>query len=211
MIRINLLPHKRETRRDFGQGWLLIVSIALLANVLVLFFIHQYKERELGKQREINRELSSQISQSESTVKNHADLKTKLEEFRAREEAIAQLQSARTGPTAILLELSRILTKDRGPTISSEELMQKRKDSPQDVYRESWDPKRLWLLSLKEHQRTVKLEGLAHDGEDVSELARRLSLSKYFEEVTLLPAKQQNDSETKLNLVKFQVQAKARY
>jgi hypothetical protein len=57
----------------------------------------------------------------------------------------------------------------------------------------------------------VKLEGFAHDGEDVSELARRLSLSKYFQDVVLLPAKQEIDGESKLNVVRFQLQAKARY
>ena len=211
MIRINLLPYKREIRRDSGYGWLLIVSVVLLVNILVLFFVHQIKERELANQQSINRELSSQIAQSELSVKNHEDLKKKLDEFRSREDAINQLQSARTGPTAVLLELSRVLTKDRGPTISSEELMQKRKDSPQDVYRDSWDARRLWLLSVKENQKVIKLEGVAHDGEDVSELARRLSLSRFFSEVVLLPAKQQPDNETKTNLVKFQLQAKARY
>jgi Tfp pilus assembly protein PilN len=89
--------------------------------------------------------------------------------------------------------------------------MQKKKDNPQDVHNVSWDARRLWILSFKENQRVVKLEGFAHDGEDVSELARRMSLSKYFQDVMLLPAKQQVDADSKLNVVKFQLQAKVRY
>lgn len=211
MIRINLLPHKREARRDSGQGWLIAVMLIIAAEVVVLGLYHQFKLQELAKQKQINTELTDQISEIQSTVKNHAEIKKKLEVLRAREDAIGKLQSARSGPTAVLLELSRILTAGRGPSISPEELMQKKKDNPQDVHNVSWDARRLWILSFKENQRVVKLEGFAHDGEDVSELARRMVLSKYFQDVMLLPAKQQVDAESKLNVVKFQLQAKVRY
>jgi len=55
----------------------------------------------------------------------------------------------------------------------------------------------------------VKIDGLARDGDDVSELARRLSLSVYFADVKLLPASKTTDSG--LEVIKFQLQAKARY
>jgi type IV pilus assembly protein PilN len=211
VIRINLLPQKREARRDSGQGWLIATMLVVAAEVVVLGLFHQFKLQELDKQKQINSELNNQIAQINTTVQNHAEVKKKLEVLRAREDAINKLQSARSGPTAVLLELSRILTAGRGPTISAEELMQKKKDNPQDVHNASWDARRLWVLSFKENQRVVNLEGFAHDGEDVSELARRLSLSKYFQDVVLLPASQQVDGESKLNVVRFQLQTKARY
>jgi type IV pilus assembly protein PilN len=211
VIRINLLPQKREARRDSGQGWLIATMLVVAAEVVVLGLFHQFKLQELDKQKQINSELNNQIAQINTTVQNHAEVKKKLEVLRAREDAINKLQSARSGPTAVLLELSRILTAGRGPTISAEELMQKKKDNPQDVHNASWDARRLWVLSFKENQRVVNLEGFAHDGEDVSEMARRLSLSKYFQDVVLLPASQQVDGESKLNVVRFQLQTKARY
>jgi len=211
VIRINLLPQKREARRDAGQGWLVAVMLVVAAEVVVLGLYHQFKLQELAKQKQVNSELTNQISQIEATVKNHAEVKKKLEVLRAREEAIKKLQTARSGPTAILLELSRLLTMGRGPSISPEELMQKKKDNPQDVHNVSWDARRLWLMSFREQQRVVKLEGFARDGEDVSELARRMTLSKYFTDVMLLPAQRVVESETKLDVVKFQLQAKVRY
>lgn len=211
MIRINLLPQKREARRDSGQGWLVAVMLVVAAEVVVLGLYHQFKLQELAKQKQTNTELQNQISQIEQTVKNHAEVKKKLEVLRAREKAIEELQKARSGPTAVLLELSRILTSGRGPSISPEELMQKKKDNPQDVHNVSWDARRLWLDSFKEQQRVVRLEGYARDGEDVSELARRMSLSKYFQDVMLLPAKRVSEKETKLEVVQFQLQAKVRY
>ena len=211
MIRINLLPQKREARRESGQGWLVAVMIVVLLEVVILALFHQLKLQDLAKQRQINQELESQIAQIQSTVKNHDEVKQKLAVLRAREDAINKLQTARSGPTAVLLELSRVLTTGRGPTIPEDELQQKRKDSPMDVHNLAWDARRLWLASFVEHERVVKLEGFAVDGEDVSELARRLALSQYFGDVMLLPAKREVEPVTKMNVVKFQLQAKVRY
>ena len=57
----------------------------------------------------------------------------------------------------------------------------------------------------------MRLEGIARDGEDVSELARRMSLSSYFYDIRLLPAKKERDTATGLDLVRFQLEASVRY
>jgi hypothetical protein len=57
----------------------------------------------------------------------------------------------------------------------------------------------------------VKLSGFARDGEDVSEFLRRLTMSDYFYEVKLLPAGKVIDEKTHLEVVKFELSAKARY
>ncbi len=213
MIRVNLLPQKRETRRaiDANQGWLLIVLGVFVLEIVLLFLFHQVKRDELARQMRTNAELSSQIEQIKKTLANHADIKAQLEVLRAREDAINKLQDARSGPTAVLLELSRVLTAGHGPTVDPDVLAQLRKDNPTAVYNPGWDPKRLWLTSFQEADRVVKIEGLARDGDDVSELARRLGLSVYFADVKLLPATKVTDSDSKLELIRFQLQAKARY
>ena len=50
---------------------------------------------------------------------------------------------------------------------------------------------------------SVEIEGLARDGDDVSELARRLNLSVYFCDVKLLPASKAVDADTKLDVIGF--------
>ena len=70
--------------------------------------------------------------------------------------------------------------------------------------------RRLWLTSYIESDRVVKIEGLARDGSDVSELAQRLKLSTYFYDVSLLPGKKESDKD-KLDLVDFALQMKVRY
>src|SRR5690606_32314006 len=124
---------------------------------------------------------------------------------------ISQLQSARTGPTAVLLELARILTPGRGPSIDPEKLAQVRRDNPLAAYNPTWDTRRLWVVDFAEQSRIVKIQGVARDAEDVSEFAKRMNLSDYFDAVRLLPATRAIDSETKLELVKFALEAEVNY
>lgn len=213
MIRINLLPQKRETRQDASQTWLIVLMGVLFFEGVGLFFLHESKNRELAQHKRINQEIQQQISEIQKTVANHEKVKAELAEFTHREEAIKQLQAARSGPTNVLLEVARVLSAGRGPTVDPDRLAQLRRDNPLAVPNPSWDTRRLWLTLYKETDRIVLIEGLARDGEDVSELARRLALSSYFQEVKLLPAsKTKADNRgVQVEMLKFQLQAKVKY
>jgi type IV pilus assembly protein PilN len=206
MIKINLLAQKKRAERsDVSQVWLAVVMVVVLAEVAALFVVHSFKAEELTSQQRKNAELTSQIEQAKKNVANHEQVKADLASLRAREEAIQQLQSGRSGPTAILMELARILTPGRGPSVDPDRLAQLRRDNPLSVFNPNWDSRRLWLTGYVEAQRKLKIDGKARDGEDVSELARRLNLSSYFYEVNLLPATREND------FVRFSIETKVRY
>ncbi len=212
MIRINLMPQKRRADRgEASQLWLAVVMVLMLAQVAVLFVFHGHMGELLKDQRRTNAVLQSQIDQAKNAVANHADVKAKLAQLRAREEAIGKLQSARTGPTAVLLELARLLTPGRGPSVDPDRLSQLRRDDPLAVFNPAWDARRLWLVKFVEDHRKLRLEGFAQDGEDVSELARRMNLSSYFADVSLLPASRQVDAVTHLEVVSFALEAKVKY
>jgi cobalt/nickel transport system ATP-binding protein len=93
---------------------LAVVMVVVLAEVAALFVLHSFKAEELSVQQRKNAELTSQIEQAKRNVANHEQVKTELALLRARETAIQKLQSGRSGPTAILMELARILTPGRG-------------------------------------------------------------------------------------------------
>lgn len=207
MIRINLLAQKKRAERTEGgsQVWLAVVMVVVLAEVAALFVFHSIMAEELADQQRKSAELASQIEQAKKNVANHSQVKADLALLRAREAAIQKLQSARSGPTAVLMELARILTPGRGPSVDPDRLAQLRRDNPLSVFNPNWDARRLSITSFVEAQRKVKIDGIARDGEDVSELARRLNLSSLFFDVTLLPATRDQDS------VKFSVEAKVRY
>ena len=212
MIRINLMAQKRRADRAEGsQVWLAVVMVVMLAEVAALFVFHGFKNEELSEQRQKNAALTAQIDQSKNTVANHEEVRKKLAQLRAREEAIGKLQTARTGPTAILLELARLLTPGRGPSVDPDRLSQLRRDNPLAVFNPSWDSRRLWLTKFVEQSRKLRIEGFAQDGEDVSELARRMNLSSYFADVRLLPAVRQVDSTTHMEVVSFALEAKVKY
>jgi type IV pilus assembly protein PilN len=213
MIRINLLTRKksRVDRQEKTQTWLLVAFGLVLLEIVALVIYHGFKLEDLKVQERKNSELSAQIDQSKKAVAKHAEVKEKLAQLRAREEAIAKLQSARSGPTSILLELSRLLTPGRGPTVDAGKLSQLRRDDPAAAFNANWDARRLWILNFKEDKRKLRIEGLARDGEDVSELARRMSLSDYFVGVKLLPARRQVDQATKVELVRFSLEAGVKY
>jgi type IV pilus assembly protein PilN len=215
VIRVNLLPQKKEGRRagggDGSQVWLLGLLGAVVLEIVGLIVFHKGKQDELDALNRKNDQVQSSITDIQKQIANHNDIKSQLKELRDREDAIAKLQSARSGPTAAMLELSRILTAGRGPTTDRDKMEQLKRDDPGAVPNPNWDPRRLWLMTYQDADRTVKLSGLARDGEDVSEFLRRLTLSDYFYELKLLPASKQVDSVTHLELVKFELSAKVRY
>lgn len=213
MIRINLLTRKKRSAEapQKTQLWLLVALGCVLLEVVVLVILHGIKTDELRVQERKNREISAQIEQSKRAVEKHEEVKQKLALLRAREEAIQKLESARSGPTAVLVELSRILTPGRGPSVDPSKIVQIRRDDPGAAFNPNWDTRRLWLTSFKEERRRMHVDGLARDGEDVSEFARRLSLSDFFQGVKLLPAHRQTDATTKVDLVQFSLEAEVKY
>lgn len=213
MIRINLLPQKRRRVESSAGGelWVLGAVLLLAVEIIGLFFYHSSLESELQTERKQNSQIRAQIDASKNTVKDHQNILKELEGMRAREDAIAKLQSARTGPTAVLLETARILTPGRGPSIDPEKLAQIRKENPLAAYNPTWDTRRLWIDSFTEERRLLRITGVARDAEDVSEFAKRMNLSDYFDKIRLLPAKRGIDQETKLELVSFALEAEVNY
>lgn len=235
MIRVNLLPTKKQSRRnDQGffsrfsnlssgggsasggaaasetsgsQAWLGVLLGVVILEVLILLVVYKTKGDQLTKAKNTNLAHTATITSIQSNISQHDQLKAQLAELRERETAIAKLQAARTGPTATLLELSKILS----PTVDRDKLEQLRRDNPLAVPNTNWDTHRLWLTTYAEKDRVVKVGGLARDGEDVSELLRRLALSDFFYNVKLLPASKEIDPITKLELVKFEFSAMVRY
>ena len=215
MIRVNLLPQKREAARrspsEGGQLWLFAILGVVLVEVVGIAFFHKSKQDELLRITATNANIDANIAEIKRQIANHAEIKAQLKDLRDREDAIMKLQAARIGPTSVLLEVSRVLSPGRGPTTDRDKLEQLKRDNPGAVPNPNWDVRRLWLTSYQEGDRQVRLAGLARDGEDVSEFLRRLTLSDYFYDVKLLPATKSIDATTHLELVRFELSAKARY
>jgi type IV pilus assembly protein PilN len=217
VVRVNLLPDRKQATRRPGAGgepsqvWLAGVFAALLASIVVCLFLQKMAEDELRDRMADNARVQGQIDTIKRQIANQPEIKAKLKDLRDREDAIQKLQAARTGPTATLLELARMLTQGHGPTTDHDKLEQLKLDNPAEVYSQSWDPRRLWLTSYEEVDRKLKLAGLARDGEDVSELERRMRLSDYFTDVKLGKGEKTLDQKTNQELFAFQFTAMVKY
>jgi type IV pilus assembly protein PilN len=215
VIRVNLLPQKRGSRAAAGpqtsQRWLLVVAGVVVLECIGLLVFHQGMREQLAAQQDKNARLDGQIADIKKLVSNHEEIKKQLAVLRAREDAIAKLQAARSGPTAVMLELAQILTPSKGPTIDQDRFAFLRRENPNLNFSAGWDCRRLWMTSYLETDRTVRVEGMARDGSDVAELAQRFKLSSYFYDVTLLPGKKEPEKDVRLEVVNFALQLKVRY
>jgi type IV pilus assembly protein PilM len=214
-VRVNLLAQRKETSRrasaEGSQAWLGGLLAAVLLEIIALFVWQASLRSDLAKTMNDNAGVQAQITKIKSDIAEHPQIKAQLAELKDREDAIQKLQAARTGPTSVLLELSRILTQGRGPTVDHDKLEQLKRDDPGSVPNVNWDPRKLWLTKYTELDRSVKIEGLARDGEDIAEFMRRLAVSELFYDVKPLPVSEAADKDTKINLKVFAVSAKVRY
>lgn len=215
MIRVNLLPRRREAKREGGNAWIFLIGAAALAMIVGIFIVHAGKKRELDEQLEANKAIEASIADKKAKVANHEAVKKQLAEYQAREDAIAKLQAGRTGPTAMMIELSRILTPRKLPTMDQEALEKLRRENPGAVPSEKWDPHRLWINSFKENDRNVVISGFGKTNDDVAEFLRRLTVSKYFENVHLVRTEERTEKDNALGVtyttIAFELKAKVRY
>lgn len=218
MIRVNLLPSKANARKLGGksaaagnEGLVPAVIVALVLSSVACGVAYFLKNEEKQSVEKTNAGLTREAATVKEEIKDHEEIRARLGEIESREKAIASLQAARTGPTSVMLELVRSVSPGRGPTADLETTERLRKDNPTALPNPDWDTRRLWLTEYAEANREVKMTGFARDGEDVSELVRRLTVSQMFSDIKLLPAQKAMDSETKLELVKFQLSVKAKY
>jgi type IV pilus assembly protein PilN len=215
MIRINLLPGARRQTKSASSGgspaWIIgyLVAAALMAVVLV--FVYLGKQRELNDQLAINRTLTREIREIEAQSANLAQVQADLERSRQLETVVNELQRARYGPTAVLMELSRILSVGGGPTIDPQRLEELRRENPVARFNPAWDPQRLWMTEFTEDDRVCTIRGLGRTNEDVAEFLRRLTLSEKFEQVELVKTEGIEDQATRLPLIRFELTSRVIY
>lgn len=216
MIRVNLLPRRREQKREGGNLWIVALAAVVLAEIVGIIFVHAQKKTELDDIQQANNVLTASINQKKAQVQNHEAVKRDLAEYQKREDAIAQLQSGRTGPTALLLELSRMLTSRKLPTTDPEAMEKLRRENPLAIPSDRWDPKRLWITSFKEDNKSVILLGVGKTNDDVAEFLRRVSVSRYFDKVKLVKTEERAatvaaNAGPSIKVIGFEMRASVRY
>jgi type IV pilus assembly protein PilN len=216
MIKINLLPQKKKAReaspgeRDVAVGILAVAGLF----AAVYFGYHMKQAKKLKNLQHVNSELEADNASKRAQVDKQKDIEQVVTAEQEREAAIAKLVKAKSVPAHLLQELGDMLTPGRLPTMTRE-MADRTSDGPKgDPNRRfalDWDPKHVWITSFSEKSGAFILEGGAQSDGDVTQLAKRLQASVYFQEITPKGAERTTDQNGNITYYKFTITGKVVY
>jgi len=215
MLKINLLPSEKGRAKGASAGVsnLLVIGVAGSLVLLLggLFLFHATQQGQVDELKARNTQTQGEIDAIKSRVADHQKILDELAEIRRREEAIEQLQAARTGPMSMLVEISKVLTPRGTPMADPEEVERLRNRDPSRLWSNAWEPQRLWLTSFEEDNRNVRISGEGRTNDDVSEFMTRLQLSLFFQNIRLERTEATTNADTKIPVQKFTISGRVRY
>ena len=144
MIRINLLPHREEKRKQRKKDFVGLLLLSAIVGALIVIAVGAYFASALSDQEQRNTFIKNENARLDGEIKEVASLKQEIEALKARQQAVEDLQSDRNQPVYLMDELAQQV--------------------PEGVY----------LKSFKQDGQRVLLNGYAQSNERVSELLRNL-------------------------------------
>ena len=145
MIRINLLPHRAERRKQRKNAFIALLAVAAVIGGLVVLLVGIGIANKISGQTQRNDFIKAENLRLDNQIKEIATLKAEIESLKARQQAVEDLQGDRNQPVYLMDELV--------------------KQVPEGVY----------LRAFKQEGQRVILNGYAQSNERVSELLRNLS------------------------------------
>jgi type IV pilus assembly protein PilN len=144
MIRINLLPHREERRKQRKAAFVQMLVLSAVMGLALLLAMGGFIAARIADQNQRNEFIKAENAKLDAQIKEISTLKQEIEALKARQQAVEDLQSDRNQPVYLMDELVRQV--------------------PEGVY----------LRSFKQENQRVTLNGYAQSNERVSELLRNL-------------------------------------
>lgn len=145
MIRINLLPHREEKRKQRKAAFIRMLALTAVAGFAIVVGIGGFFASQIASQTERNDFIKAENARLDAQIKEISSLKQEIEALKARQQAVEDLQSDRNQPVYLMDELV--------------------KQVPEGVY----------LRTFKQDGQRVVINGYAQSNERVSELLRNFS------------------------------------
>jgi type IV pilus assembly protein PilN len=98
MIRINLLPHREEKRKQKQAAFLALLGLGGVLGMAVVLMVGGYNARAMSIQDERNGVLTAAIGELDKKIAQIATLKQEIEALKARQQAVEDLQGDRNQP-----------------------------------------------------------------------------------------------------------------
>lgn len=144
MIKINLLPHREEKRKQRKAAFLRMLALSAVMGGAMVVAAGGFIAAQIANQNQRNDFIKAENTKLDNQIKEIKTLKEEIEALKARQQAVEDLQSDRNQPVYLMDELA--------------------KQVPEGIY----------LRSFKEENQRVVLMGHAQSNERVSELLRNL-------------------------------------
>jgi type IV pilus assembly protein PilN len=160
MIRINLLPHREEKRKQKKAAFFALLALGGLIGIGIVLMVGGYNARAISIQEQRNAVLKTANAELDKKIAEIATLKQEIEALKARQQAVEDLQGDRNQPVYLMDELV--------------------KQTPAGVY----------LKGFKQEGQKVTVTGYAQSQERVSEFLRNLAgVSPWLERPDLIEVK----------------------
>ena len=160
MIKINLLPQKKDNRKTalIKQGTTAFFS--LLVVLMVLFVCAANIKGKVKALDKKNATIKSELAELEENRKKIEELKASEIVFQKKIDVIKKLEQRKTGPVKMLDEIASII------------------------------PEKMWLNELKNQRSLLSLDGVAIDNETIALFMTSLENSDQFNNVELKVAQE---------------------
>ncbi|PWF54840.1 PilN domain-containing protein [Massilia glaciei] len=145
MIKINLLPHREEKRKQKMAAFYALLALGAVVGGAIVLVVAGYNASRLSIQDERNTVLRSANVDLDKKIAQIATLKIEIEGLKARQQAVEDLQGDRNQPVFLLDELVKQI------------------------------PDGVFLKSFKQEGQRVVINGYAQSQERVAELLRNVN------------------------------------
>jgi type IV pilus assembly protein PilN len=142
VILINLLPHREEKRKRRKAAFFLGLGLAAAVGVVIAAMWYLVLQQMISTQQQRNAFLQAEIRKLEIQIKDIATLRAEIDNLKARQKAVEDLQTDRNIPVHVLNELV--------------------KQTPEGIY----------YTAVRQNDQVLVLTGIAQTNERVSELLR---------------------------------------
>lgn len=144
MIRINLLPHREEKRRERKNAFVRASVLSAATGFTIALAIYGFFATQIADQAQRNDFIKAENQKLDTQIAEIATLKREIEGLKARQQAVEDLQSDRNQPVYLMDELV--------------------KQVPEGIY----------LRDFKQENQRVVIHGYAQSNERVSEFLRNV-------------------------------------
>ena len=159
MIRINLLPHREEKRKQRKNNFIAICLLALAVGAAIGYAGHMYILGMIEKQDARNELIKKEIAALDTQIEEIKTLREQIDALLARKNVIESLQNDRSMAVHLFNDLIQRL------------------------------PEGIYLRNIKQTGKLVNLLGYAQSNSRVSHLMRSLDESEYVENPVIIEVK----------------------